>query len=116
MNSYDKAHELARALQGSSEYQQFLSAKKALDGDGAAKKMIKDFLARQMEIEYERMAGKGEDKEKIAQLQKMAELVSFNPGARDFLQAHMRFQRVMADVYKILGESIAEGMDIFAKD
>ncbi|HAK73954.1 MAG TPA: YlbF family regulator [Sporomusaceae bacterium] len=116
MNSYDKAHELARALQSSSEYQQFLTVKKAIDSDGPAKKMIKDFLARQMEIEYERMAGKGEDKEKMAQLQKMAELISFNPAARDFLQAHMRFQRVMADVYKILGDSIAEGMDIFAKD
>jgi len=29
MNSYDKAHELARALQSSSEYQQFLIVKKA---------------------------------------------------------------------------------------
>jgi len=38
MNSYDKAHELARALKTSSEYQSFLTAKKAVDGDGPAKK------------------------------------------------------------------------------
>ena len=36
--------------------------------------------------------------------------------ARDFLHAHMRFQRMMSDLYKIIGDSVAEGLDIFGKD
>lgn len=78
--------------------------------------MVKDFILKQMELEYEVMAGKPEDKAKAEQLQKMYDLISYNSNARDFLQAHMRFQRAMADIYKIIGESVAEGLDLFAKE
>lgn len=116
MNIYDKTHELAQALKNSEEYRTFLVAKQGIENDETAKKMVKDFIAKQMEIEYERMSGKTEDKAKTEQLQKMYELLAYNNKARDFLQAHMRFQRVMADLYKIIGESVAEGLDFFAKE
>lgn len=115
MNIYDKAHELAKALRDSSEYQGFLVAEHAIAGDETVKKMVRDFMKKKLEIEYSAMTGK-QDKEKTEQLQKMYELIALNPKARDFLDAHMRFQRVMADVYKILGESVAEGMDFFVKE
>lgn len=115
MNIYDKAHELARALKTSPEYHEFLAAKEAIATDEQAKKMVKEFIAKQLELEYEAMTGKGHDSAKTEQLQKMYELISFNAKAREFLQAHIKFQRIMADIYKILGESVAEGMDFFAK-
>jgi len=49
-------------------------------------------------------------------LQKMYELLAYNTKARDFLDNYMRFQRMMADVYKILGDSVAEGMDFIVKE
>jgi len=114
MNIHDKAHELARLLTDCREYQDFLKAKNILETDTVAKKMVKDFLAKQMACEYEKMAGKSvTDHEQ--QLQKSAGLLALNPSAAQFLQAHLRFQRVMADLYKIIGDSIAEGMDIFEK-
>ena len=116
MNVYDKAHELSKALKNSDEYRSFLSAKQAVDSDEQAKKIVKEFILKQMEIEYEIMSGKPEDKAKTEQIQKMYELIAYNAKANDFLQAHMRFQRIMADVYKIIGESVAEGLDLFAKD
>lgn len=116
MNLYDKTHELAKALKNSDEYRLFLTAKQAVDTDEQAQKMVKNFIIKQMEIEYEVMSGKPEDKEKKAQLQKMYDLISYNVKAREFLEAHVRFQRVMADVYKIIGESVAEGLDFFAKE
>jgi cell fate (sporulation/competence/biofilm development) regulator YlbF (YheA/YmcA/DUF963 family) len=115
MNIYDSAHELAKNLKNSEEYHSFLQAKKIVDNDEQAKKMVKDFLAKQMELEMEMMAGKGQDQRKTAELQKMYELISLNTKARDFMQAHIRFQRVMSDVYKIIGEAVAEGMDFFGK-
>ena len=115
MNMYDSAHELANTLKSSEEYRTFLTAKKAVDTEEQAKKMVKDFIAKQMEIEYEMMSGKPEDKSKTEHLKKMYEVVACNSKARDFLQAHMRFQRVMSDVYKIIGESVAEGLDFFGK-
>lgn len=115
MNIYDNAHELAKSLKNSDEYKKFLQAKKRVDTDEAAKKMVKEFFNKQMELEMEMMAGKGQDKGKTAELQKMYELLSFNTKARDFIEAHIKFQQVMSDVYKIIGEAVAEGMDFFGK-
>ena len=113
---YDRAHELARALKSSTEYQAFLKAKEALAPDGDAKKMVRDFLMKKAELEYEALSGKSEDKAKIEQLQRMYELLAYNSKAREFMEAHTRFQRIMADVSKIIGEAVAEGLDLFAKD
>lgn len=115
MNVYDRAHDLARAMKDSNEYKNYLAAKKVVDADPEAKKMIQEFLAKQMELEYEAMTGK-KDEAKAEQLQKMYELLAYNTKARDFLDNYMRFQRMMADIYKILGESVAEGLDFLAKE
>ena len=116
MSTYDKAHELAKALQQSAEYQNFLNEKRKIEADSQAKKMVKEFIVKKVEIEYEAMAGKGEDKAKLEQLQRMYEVLCVNTKARDFLHAQMRFQQMMGDIYKILGDSVAEGLDFFAKE
>jgi len=115
MSTYDKAHDLANALKHSTEYREFMTVKQAIDTDEQAKKMIKEFIAKQMELEFEIMSGKPEDKNKTAQLHKMYEVLALNTKARDFLQAYMRFQRMMGDVYKIIGDATAEGLDFIEK-
>jgi cell fate (sporulation/competence/biofilm development) regulator YlbF (YheA/YmcA/DUF963 family) len=116
MNPYDKAHELSRALKESSEYRAFLAAKGAIEGDADAKKMVRDFISKQMELEYEAMSGKTPDAAKTENLQRLYQLIALNTKAREFMEAYMRFQRTMADISKIIGDSVAEGLDIFAKD
>jgi cell fate (sporulation/competence/biofilm development) regulator YlbF (YheA/YmcA/DUF963 family) len=116
MNVYDKSHELAQLLKNSEEYQEFLLAKQAVDSDEQAKKMVKNFIAKQMEVEYAMLDGKSEDKSKTEQLQKMYDLLVLNTKARDFMQAYMRFQRIMGDIYKIIGDSVAEGLNFFGKE
>ncbi len=115
LNPYDKAHELARTLKASDEYRAFLTAKEAIAADPDAKKMVQDFLRKKMELEYEALAGK-EDTAKTEALHKMYELLVMNGKARVFLEAYFRFQRIMADISKIIGDSVAEGLDLFAKD
>ncbi|MDU2065249.1 MAG: YlbF family regulator [Sporomusaceae bacterium] len=114
MSIYDKAHELARLLNTSAEYQALVGAKKVLEQDSKAQELVRDFLAKQMAYEYERMTGQPST-EKEADLQKFMEVLMLNQTAAQFLQAHFKFQRLMADIYKVLGDSIAEGMDIFGK-
>ncbi|MEG6584595.1 YlbF family regulator [Dendrosporobacter sp. 1207_IL3150] len=116
MTTYDKAHELAKALKNSDEYRSFLAAKNSVEADAQAKQMVQDFIARQMEVQYEMMSGKPEDKNKVEQLQKMYELLIVNSKAKDFVHAHMRFNQIIGDIYKIIGDSVAEGMDFFAKE
>lgn len=113
---HDKAHELGKTLRNSEEYQAFLAAKKNLDNDAASKTMVQDFFKKKLAAEYELMAGNPEDKEKSQELQKMYELIVLNAAARDFIHAHMRFQQLAADVYKIIGDAVAEGMDLFGKE
>ncbi|WP_425057739.1 hypothetical protein SCACP_22770 [Sporomusa carbonis] len=116
MNVHDKAHDLGRALRNSEEYRAFLAAKQNLDRDEPSKKMVQDFFKKKLAAEYDLMAGNPEDKAKSEQLQHMYELIVNNPKARDFIHAHMRFQQIAADVYKIIGDSVAEGMDLFGKE
>ena len=112
---YDKAHDLARALQSSREYQTVLAAKQAIAHDDGAVKMVTEFIRLQMAAEYDKMTGATENGSRMEQLQKLSSLIAANSAAREFLQAQIRFQQTLGDIYKILGESIAEGMDIFAK-
>ena len=116
MNPYDKAHELARVLKSSDEYKAFMAAKAAVEADPDAKKMVRDFLRKKMEMEFEMMSGNGEDPAKAEGLRRMYELISFNAKARLYLDAYLRFQRIMADISKIIGDSVAEGLDIIAQD
>ena len=115
MNIYDKTHELVSAVKASPEYIEFMEAKKIIDTDAQAKQMVKDFIAKQMELEYEMMGGKAEDKAKTEQIQQMYQLIIGNNKASAFMQSYMKFQRLVADIYKILGDSVAEGMDFFEK-
>jgi cell fate (sporulation/competence/biofilm development) regulator YlbF (YheA/YmcA/DUF963 family) len=115
MAVYDKGHELAQELKGSEEFRTLGVARRALDTDTAARDMVKDFLRQQMEMQIEVMSGKADAKAKEASLQKLAELLSLKPVARDYIAAYFRFQKVMADIYKIIGDAVGEGMDPFAE-
>ncbi len=112
---YDKTHELVKEIKNAPEFIAFQEAKAAIDKEESTKKLVQDFIAKQMEIEYEMMGGKPEDKAKTAQIQQMYQLIIANQKAAAFMQAYMSFQRIVADVYKILGDSVAEGMDFFDK-
>lgn len=115
MTGYDKAHELARILKDSDEYRTLSRARKELDTDAAAIAMVKDFLRKSMEAQIEAMSNKPEAKAKEAALQKMYEMLSLNSRARDYVAAYFRFQMVMKDIYKIIGDAIGEGLDPFAE-
>ena len=116
MTVHDKAHDLGKALRNSEEYRAFLAAKQSIDSDITSKTMVQDFFKKKLAAEYDLMAGNPEDKEQSQELQKMYELILVNPKARDFIHAHMRFQQVAADIYKIIGDAVAEGMDLFGKE
>jgi cell fate (sporulation/competence/biofilm development) regulator YlbF (YheA/YmcA/DUF963 family) len=115
MNAYDKGNELARALKESDEFKALGKARRELDTDSSARDMVKDFLRKQMEMQLEAMSGKSDVKAKQESLQKMGELLALNPRARDYIAAYFRFQQVMQDVYKMIGDAVGEGLDPFAE-
>jgi len=115
MNAYDKGNELARALKESDEFQSLGRARRELETDAGARDMVKDFLRKQMEMQLEVMSGKADAKAKQESLQKLGELLSLNSRARDYISAYFRFQQVMQDIYKMIGNAVGEGLDPFAE-
>jgi cell fate (sporulation/competence/biofilm development) regulator YlbF (YheA/YmcA/DUF963 family) len=106
MNVYDKAHELARALQSSQEYQRLAEQKQRVDADPAAKKMLEDFRRRQWEMETQRLMGESISEGDEAAMQRLQEAVSLHPVLRDTLEAEYRFGIIYSDIHKIIDESV----------
>lgn len=112
-NLYNDIHKMAFALKSSDEFLALSAAKKALELDVAAKKMVQDFMSKQMELQIAAMSGKQEEnKEKIEQAQKLYEIISLNNNARDYLNHMMKFDRIVQDMYKIINDTIREGMEL----
>lgn len=115
MTIYDKAHDLAKAIKDCDEYKKLLVAGKVLDKDDSSKKMVQNFLLKQVELEYSKVLGTEPDQEKLKQQQELALLVNNNTMAREYLQSYYKWQQYAGDIYKILGEAMAEGMSILEK-
>ena len=107
MSVYDKAHDLAKALQGSDEYRRLSELQGPLLQNNEAHTMVNDFLKKQAEVQLEMMQGK-QDSSKMQQLQKVYELLAINPQAGAYIQTYMRFQLMMQDVSKIITESVQD--------
>lgn len=108
MNIHDMAHQLARSLTKSAEYQEFLVAKKKLDQNKTAKNMLKDLRAKQWEIQQVQFAGKQPSEQQMKSFKQVAELVSHNSALQEYLRAEYRFGQLMGDVQKILGDAVRE--------
>lgn len=108
MNPYDKAHELARALRTSQEFQSLHDKKRRVDEDPAAKKMLDDFRHRQWELETRRIMGETVSEEDMSQMVKMHEAIQMHAVVREYLEAEYRFGVIYSDIHKILGDAVKE--------
>ena len=108
MNVYDAANELGKAMRESQEYKRLSEAKKKLAADASAESMVKDFMKQKQELEIEQFSGKSPDKEKMEKVQKLYELLTLNSVANDYVQAYIRFQLMINDISKTIGEVVKE--------
>ncbi len=109
---YDKAHELARAIRESQENKEFKRMKNAVYSNLKNKEMIIDFKRKQLELQGEQLAGKEPDKDKLESLQKLYNILIANPEIGKFFECEFRFDRMISDVYRILGEAIDIDRDL----
>lgn len=106
MNVYDSVHSLAKALQESEEYKQYLEAKEKLEEEEKAKEMLVDFRNYQLQIQKEQQEGNKVTKEKGERLKNMYEAINNNLTVKNYLSAEYRFGKMMADISKIIGEAV----------
>lgn len=104
MNVYEEAHALSRAIKASEEFKQYDEVKKKVKANEQLDKMIEDFHMKQMEVQAKQLMGEEVNQEMMQQVQNLYQVVATDPLAAQYLQCEMRFQVMMQDVYKILGE------------
>lgn len=110
MNVYDTANILATEIKQSEEYVNYKMAKQAINLNSELKKEIEEFDKLRYEIQLEMMQTGNTDENKNTQLQdKYVELIE-NPDAKKFFESETKFNILIADVNKIIGEAIRDVM------
>ncbi|MGE5545078.1 MAG: YlbF family regulator [Bacillota bacterium] len=106
MNVYDKAHETARALKESPQYKAYNKAKEELKADQNSWQMVRDFRARQTQIQKQILSGEEPPADRIKELQNLSEIIGKSQRVTDFFLAEMELIKVVEDIQRILVKSI----------
>ena len=110
MNVYDKAHELATCMKESEEYRDYKRLREAAYEDSTNKALLDEYKKLQFQAQVKLASGDRPDEDDLKRMQAIGNLLQFNPDASSFLMAEFRFQKMLADIYKILGD--AAGIDL----
>ena len=108
MNVYDTANKLASEIKQSEEYVNYKMAKEVLNLNKELKEKIKEFDLARYEAQIIAMQTGKNDEEKLKKAQNLyAELIE-NPDAKKYFEAETKFNIIIADVNKIIGEAIQD--------
>lgn len=110
MNVYDTANRLAQEIKQSEEYMNYKMAKQALNLNTELKEKMAEFEKARYEVQLEMMQTGKNNEEKYKQVQNLYAKLVENDEAKRFFEAETKFNVVIADVNKIIGEAIRDVM------
>ena len=108
MEVYDNANNLAKAIKKSKEYQEYKQIKQELFVDLKLKDQVEEFEKIRYEEQLLAMQGEKQSQEKMAKLQELYQILVQNPKVKDYFDKEVRFNVMIADVNKIIGEAIKD--------
>ena len=111
MNVYDEMNKLCEGIKETHEFTKIQEAKKKLSADKDAEAMVKDFLQQKSQLELLQYQGKKPDEEAVKKMQKLYEVLQLNPVANEYIQNYIRFQMMIGDLSKTLGDTIKEAVE-----
>ena len=106
MNIYDTAHKLAQEIKQSEEYITYKTAKEAINLNYELKQQIDEFEKARYEAQIIAIQTGKDDEEKLKHVQALYGKLIQNEQASKFFDAEMKFNIMIADVNKIIGEAI----------
>ncbi len=110
MQVYDTANRLAQEIKQSEEYVNYKMAKQALNLNSTLKEKMLQFEQKRYETQIMAMQTGKQDEEKMKEMQDLyAELVEIDE-AKKFFEAETKFNIMIADINKIIGEAIRDVM------
>lgn len=110
MNIYDTANRLASEIKQSEEYMNYKMAKQALNLNTELKKKMSEFEQLRYEAQIVQLQTGKEDTEKMNKVRELFEKLMQEDEAKKFFDAETKFNIVIADVNKIIGEAIRDVM------
>lgn len=107
----DDARALADKLKASEEYRAYREAKERAYASPATAALLDEFYALRMKAQASSVAGTP-DAETTEKLQRLGELLQFDPAAAEYLMAEFRLNALLGEIYKILAKAV--GLDLGA--
>lgn len=110
MNVYDTANKLATEIKQSEEYINYKMAREALVLNPDLKKKIGEFEVARYDAQLTQIQTGKEDEAKTNKMKELyAELIQLDD-AKKYFDAEMKFNIVLTDVNKIIGEAVRDVM------
>ena len=106
MNIYDTANELAKEIQQSEEYMTYKMAKEAINLNYELKNKIEEFEKARYEAQIIAIQTGKDDENKMKHVQELYGQLIQNQEASRYFDAEMKFNILIADINKIIGEAI----------
>ena len=108
MNVYDTANQLAAEIRQSEEYVTYKMAREALALNPELKKQIGQFELARYDAQLTQMQTGKENEEKTNKMKELyADLIEIDE-AKKYFDAEMKFNILLADVNKIIGEAVRD--------
>lgn len=108
MNFYDKVYELVRCFKETEEYKKYISLKEEIKKEEKTAEILKDFKEKQMKLQTDYINTGKMDESKQKELENTYSILIQSEIARNFLEAEIRLNVLLADMQKIMGEGIKE--------
>lgn len=108
MNVYDEVNSLARAIKESKEYKEYKEIKNELSKTPDLKEKVDEFEKIRYEEQVLALKGEAQSEEKMKKLQELYQILVQNPEVKEYFDKEVRFNVMMADVNKIIGEAIKD--------
>ena len=106
MNVYDTANQLAQEIQQSEEYMAYKMAKEAINLNYELKRKIDEFEKARYEAQIIAIQTGKDDENKMKHVQELYGELIQSQEASKYFDAEMKFNILIADINKIIGEAI----------
>ncbi len=108
MNIYDTANRLAQEIKQSEEYMNYKMAKEALNLNTELKIKMQEFEKVRYEMQMAMMQKGNRNEENEKKIQDLYTELIQNDEAKKYFEAETKFNIIIADVNKIIGEAIRD--------
>ena len=108
MRVYDEVNNLAQAIKDSREYLEFKAIRSEVFANPELRGQVEEFERIRYEEQLLAMQGEKQSDEKMAKLQELYTILVQNEKVKEFFDKEVRFNIMMADVNKAIGEAIKD--------